>query len=144
MFNGTGAFVASVLAQFDNGLFISLLMLFLLFLLRVVLRSDWVAIPLLVLIAGFARILGTGSWVAIPVLVASGGLRTFVLVRIGVVAAIIDAFVWTLLQSAPITLQTSAWYASIGYASLAVIGALAVYGFKTAVGSRPTLDEAAL
>ena len=39
MFSGPAAFVASVLAHFDRGLFVSLLMLFILFLLRVVLRS---------------------------------------------------------------------------------------------------------
>ena len=57
--------------------------------------------------------------------------------RIGLVAAIVDAFVWTLFASSPMTLQSSAWYSSAGYVSLIAIGALALYGFRTALGVRP-------
>ena len=55
-----------------------------------------------------------------------------VLVRIGLVAAIVDAFVWTLFISSPMTLQTSEWYSSAAYASLGIVAAIAIYGFKTA------------
>ena len=41
------------------------------------------------------------------------------------------------------TLHISVWYASLGYPSLAVAGALAVYGFQTAVGSRPMVEGSA-
>ena len=77
-------------------------------------------------------------------IVVGGAVRTFALVRIGLVAAIVDSFVWTLFSSSPMTLQTSAWYSSAGYVSLAIVGALAVYGFKTALGGRPLLDGAAI
>ena len=90
-----------------------------------------------------SRLVFAGSWLSIPVIRAGGALRTFVLVQVGLVAAIVDAFVWTLFQNAPMTLQTSPWYASLGYVSLAVIAALAVYGFRTSVGSRPRLEGAA-
>ena len=99
---------------------------------------------LFVLLVGGTRIVGLTSWAAVPVIIAGGALRTFVLVRIGLVAAIVDAFVWTLFTSSPMTLQTSAWYLSAGYVSLGIIGAIAVYGFKTALGGRPVLDGAAI
>jgi protein-S-isoprenylcysteine O-methyltransferase Ste14 len=44
--------------------------------------------------------------------------------------------VWTLFISSPMTLQTSGWYASAGYVSLAIVGAIALYGFWTALGGR--------
>jgi hypothetical protein len=57
-------------------------------------------------------------------------------VRIGLVAVIVDSYVWTLFASSPMTLQSSAWYASTGYAALAIVGALAVYGYATATAGR--------
>jgi hypothetical protein len=42
------------------------------------------------------------------------------------------------------TLQTSAWYANVGYVSLAIVGAIAVYGFKAALAGRPILKDSAL
>lgn len=146
MFNGTGPFLGAVLAQFATGLFVSLLMLFLLFLLRVVGRSDWIALPLFAAVAGFSRLGGAagGSWSTLPVLAAGGALRTFTLVRIGLVAAIVDAFVWTLFSTSPMTLQHSAWYASAGYASLGIVAAMAIYGFRTALGGRPVIEGAVI
>jgi hypothetical protein len=52
--------------------------------------------------------------------------------------------VWTLFLSNPMTLQSSAWYSSAGYVPLGIVGAIAVYGFKTAMGGRPVLDGAAI
>lgn len=141
MLNGTGPFIGAVLAQFATGLFISLLMLFVYFLLRVVVRSDWIALPLFVLVSGGTRVLGLSSWATVLALIVGGALRTFALVRIGLVAFIVDAFVWTLFISSPMTLQTSAWYSSAGYVSLGVVGAMAVYGFKTALAGRPVLKD---
>jgi hypothetical protein len=138
MFNGTGPFIGAVLAQFATGLFVSLLMLFLLFLFRVVGRSDWIALPLFAVVAGFSRLSGAAGalWATVPLLAAGGALRTFTLVRVGLVAAIVDAFVWTLFSTSPMTLQPSAWYASAGYVSLGIVGAMAIYGFRTALASR--------
>jgi hypothetical protein len=145
MFTGTRPFIGALAAQISISIFISVFVLFAFFLLRIVLRHDWAAIGLFVVFSGGLRILGASfSWATIPAIVVGGGVRTFVLVRIGLVAAFVDGFVWTLLMSSPMTLQTSAWYASAGYASLAVVGAIAVYGFRTALGGRPVLDGSAI
>ena len=81
MLNGTGPLIAAVLYQCVNGL----LFLFLLFVLRVTVRSDWIAFPLFVLCVGITRVGGLRSWVTAPVLLPGGALRTFVLIRIGLV-----------------------------------------------------------
>jgi hypothetical protein len=49
-------------------------------------------------------------------------------------------FVIGFLQSYPITFDTSAWYAGGGYFALALVAAVALYGFRTALGSRRILD----
>jgi serine/threonine-protein kinase len=136
MLNGTGPFVGAALAQFATGLFVSLSLLFFYFLLRVVVRSDWIALPLVALVSGLGRVVGSVSWATALIPVAGGALRAVALVRIGLVAVIVDSYVWTLFASSPMTLQSSAWYASTGYAALAIVGALAVYGYATATAGR--------
>jgi hypothetical protein len=145
MFNGTLPFIGALAAQISIGIFISVLVLFAFFVLRMILRHDWAAIGLFVIFSGGLRVLAAPfSWATIPAIVMIGAARTFVLMRIGLVAAIVDAFVWTLFMSSPMTLQTSAWYASAGYASFVVVGAIAAYGFRTTLGGRLILDGAAI
>jgi hypothetical protein len=40
------------------------------------------------------------------------------------------------------TLQTSAWYFGMGLTGFLIIGAIAVYGFRTSLGGRRLLDIA--
>jgi serine/threonine-protein kinase len=144
MLNGTSEFIGGVFGAFGAGLLLALFTLFVFFLFRVVVRSDSVALLLLVLVAGSNRLQGITSWAAIPVVIAAGVLRAFVLVRIGLVAAIVESFVALLLVGSPMTLQTSAWYASAGYVTLTIVGAMALFGFTTALGGRAPLQGAAL
>jgi hypothetical protein len=37
----------------------------------------------------------------------------------------------------PATLDSSAWHAGYGYVTVAVVAALAFYGFRTSLGGRP-------
>jgi hypothetical protein len=122
---------------------ISVLMIFLFVVLRVVLRSDWIAFPLFILISGSARTAGLISWAAVPVILAGESIRAFVLLRVGLIAAIVDAFVWTMFESTPITLRTSVWYVSAGYAAMVIVLAIAGFGFETALAERPILKESA-
>jgi predicted Ser/Thr protein kinase len=69
-------------------------------------------------------------------------LYTVALTRYGVVAILVTAFVVSAFQRFPLTLQTSVWYAGIGYAALLVVGAIAVFGFRTSLGGRPLLGTA--
>ena len=40
----------------------------------------------------------------------------------------------------PITFDSSAWYAIFGYIALFVVIAIALYGFRIALGGRPLFD----
>ena len=44
----------------------------------------------------------------------------------------------------PLTSNPSSWYSGFGYAALAMIAALALFGFKTSIGGRRVfeLDDA--
>ena len=62
--------------------------------------------------------------------------------RIGLVAAVIRSFLWSLFLLSPMTLHTSTCYASPGYVSLLVVAAIALDGFKISLGGRPLLAGA--
>jgi hypothetical protein len=71
-------------------------------------------------------------------------LLYFVLKRSGLVAFMATLFIMGVFTTFPMTFQTSAWYAGYGYAALAVVGAVALYGFKTSLGGRPLVSGALL
>jgi hypothetical protein len=142
-FNGTATFIGATLVHFGQGLAVSVFTIFIVVVLRVALRADWIALPLFVATSGLPRTVGLISWAAVPVILVSGGIRAFVLLRVGLIAAIVDAFVWTIFESAPITLRTSVWYASAGYTAVVIVLAIASFGFKTALAGRPILKESA-
>ena len=49
-----------------------------------------------------------------------------------------------ILKGFPITIHVSAWYSGIGYAGLALLLAMAIYGFHTSLGGQPMFGRASL
>ena len=138
---GASAFVSGL----SNGLVVMIAValgfLFLLLLLRILLRKDWAAVAAVAFVGvGLAAI--TGPWINVPFALANVALLLFVLLRIGLVATLMLACVQRLFSDYPITLQSSAWYSGIGFAALLVIAAIALYGFRVSLGGRRLLDFA--
>lgn len=72
-------------------------------------------------------------------------LQLFVLMRFGLVAAIISNFYSaTVMNGYPLTLDFSAWYRHTGYALLAIWTIVVLYAFHTSLGGRPLLDTSRL
>jgi len=120
--------------------------LFLIFFLRALSRSEWVAaVALLILLTAGTMFgyEGPGGLLIFGLLhLAYNATFLFVLLRFGIVAAVLGNSVGFLLLVFPVTLQTSAWYAGIGYVALLVLAGLALYGFRTSLGGRPLLNIA--
>jgi serine/threonine-protein kinase len=112
---------------------------FILMLLRVLLRRQWLAAGALVLLgslleAGNAHPAGIG-----PVFgVLSMALFATILLRFGgLLTTIACGFVGSVLADLPLTTDFSAWYASATIVALVVVLALTAYAFHTAVAGRP-------
>ena len=139
MFSGLLTFAAI-------NVFFSLAFLFILFLLRLLLRNQWAAAAaFLLLFVG----LGSLGFVESPMLFAllgaiQYGLILFVMMRFGLAALVTASFSYGALLALPLTVQTSAWYAGIGLSGLLVLLAIALYGFYTSLGGRPAFGGAAL
>jgi serine/threonine-protein kinase len=126
-------------------LFVSLAHLFLLFLLRTVLRKQWAAAAAYILILAPLRVLQSSvPWEIAFFVAAVFGLYVFVLMRFGLLAFIACQLVRGLVETFPITTQFSLWYSGYTLLTLAFIGAIAFFGFYTSLGGHPLLGKAVL
>jgi hypothetical protein len=123
------------------GLMSGLGALFVLFLLRVLLRRDWLAVLAVVLVftAGQAST-AEARWIVFPIYFLSFVLYFVVLIRVGLVSGALAITVINVLLDFPVTFQTSAWYSGAGYAAAAFIVGLALFGFRTSLGRNPALN----
>jgi serine/threonine-protein kinase len=117
-----------------------LVFLFMLVLLRVLLRHNWLAaMAWCLLIAGpITGENGPAAWVA-------GGCRALALFATittgGLLRLVVALFCLFTLIEAPLTLNLSAWYAPRALPIVLAIGGIAWYGFRTALAGKPVLGR---
>jgi serine/threonine-protein kinase len=120
--------------------------LFVLFLLRVLLRKQWAAVVVWVLVYTMFRP-PTVDLLA-PVIFVTGlistSLTVWLLIRFGLLAVVAGEVMNNILGSFPLTTQGSVWYASMSLAGIVLTAAVASYGFYTCLGGRAVFGSAAL
>jgi hypothetical protein len=138
---GTGSYVALFVRLLSVETMDGFMGLFLFFLLRILLRSEWAAAAALVVALSVPDLLQVPLANLTLSLVAMGvifyALVIFLLWRVGLVAMIAALFVYQVFARYPMTFQASWWYSGLGYTALLIVGAIALYGFKTSLGGRP-------
>jgi hypothetical protein len=135
----------SILSDFGFGISLALAAAFLLFLIRVVVRKDWVA-ALAILVIGVAMnaLFADGSAVAASVSAAIAfALLLFLVIRFGVLAAVFLVAVSNVIDSA-VPAPLGAWYGYAMWAPLTVVAAIAIFAFYTSLAGRPLFREALL
>jgi serine/threonine protein kinase len=141
--SGSGSFVSLLAFALVPSVVSGIALLFLLFLSRVVLRSERVAAAGCGLVLGLLSFFQVGgSWSAFPLHLLGGALTVYVLMRFGLLATLAGYCVSSYFLVFPMTLHASAWFSSIGFATLFVVLALALCGFWTALGNRTFLNVA--
>jgi len=145
IFLGARAVVALASRSVVSPVFFALAMLFILFLLRVLLRSEWAAVVLFVLILTAPDVLGSDSPLLIGIAdVLSYGAVLFVLARFGLLAVVVSFEFGTVLQWFPITTELSAWYSGIGMTGVCLLLGLTAYAFYTSLGGQPLFGRVSL
>ena len=142
---GARMIVANVALALIFALFFWLTALFVLFLLRALLRKEWAAAVAWVLL--YTVFTAASRQLAPEVLVGTMiffALAVFVLIRFGLLTLVANFIVYYILQNFPLTTQGSAWYAGISLAGILLIAALALYGFYTSLGGQPVFGGAVL
>jgi serine/threonine-protein kinase len=144
--------VGDLMAAQITALAVMMGLLLLLVVLQALLRREWAAAVVMVLIMGAqgglslgSEALSLGQWLAY---VSYTGLSTaivvYVLLKEGFLAGVVTYLVQFLFITAPLTLDTRAWYAGIGLFYIAVIASMGVYGFWAARGGEPLLGDGLL
>jgi hypothetical protein len=142
---GARTIIADVALTVLWGPFFWLAFLFVLFLLRAMLRKEWAAAVAWVLL--FSVFSAAGSQfdpVALVGVLIFSSLAVFVMIRFGLLALVASLVVSSILSNFPLTTQGSVWYAGISLAGILLIAAMTFYGFYTSLGSRPVFGGAVL
>jgi hypothetical protein len=141
-------FVSFALAfQFVNALQYALVVLFLVFLIRTVVRKTWIAAGIVALLSIPLGFRGGGpllDWEPIWI-VGAALFGMAILLRLGLLAYFVMWFVTGLLTSGPaLTLDLGAWSVGTSFVTLLVVAALSGYGFTVALAGRPAFGGKAL
>jgi hypothetical protein len=139
---GARTIVARVAFDLVQAPFFWLAALFVLFLLRVLLRKEWAAaVAWVLLFAVFSG--GAGPVIQMGTVIFSA-LAVIVMIRFGLLALVTNFMVFSILQGFPLTTHGSVWYAGIGLTGILLIAALTFYAFYTSLGGRPVFGGAVL
>ncbi len=139
---GAAGTATALLFQVPTSISSTLVFFFVIFLLRVVLRKQWLAAAGFTLIYGVLKLLGTDHpFVDTPLVIVVYAVAAIVVVRFGLIALASGIFTADLLANVPVTTDFSAWFAPNMLFPFLVIAALAIWGFYTALAGRPLLKE---
>ena len=116
--------------------------LFVLVLLRALLRKEWAAAVAWALLF---TIFGGGShlvvWVSALIFFS---LAVIVMIRFGLLALVTNYVIYAILETFPLTTQGSVWYAGVSFAGILFIAAITFYAFYTSLGGHPVFGGAVL
>jgi serine/threonine-protein kinase len=126
-----GDFVHSV----GGAVFDPLAFTFLLTLLRALLRRDWLAGAVPVLLPGLLAFLVASPLSAVVVMIVFG-LIVFVFIRFGLLAFASTILIFFWLNDLPFTTNLSAWYAGTSLFEMFMVTALAALAFYTSLGGQ--------
>jgi serine/threonine-protein kinase len=123
----------------ENAFPIAFGLLFLFFLLRAVLRRSWLAAVVVVVLGATQAFLPATGQAALVFAVFGAiiwGFAVLILMRFGVLPLLLAIFVSTILGNNPLTTDFSVWYASSMFTALAIVLAITLWSFRTALGGR--------
>jgi hypothetical protein len=139
--------VRRMFGAFANGLItaiaVSLSVFFLFFLLRVLLRRQWLAGLVFLLMFVLIGVGGARShpWLYGSISGVQFGLAIFILIRFGILPMMVGVFVSETLLAVPLIVDVSNWHAGSTLVALAGVLGLTAYAFHTATAGRQLLKE---
>ena len=140
---GVRGAIASFLVVLPSCVIQALIWFILIFILRVILRRNWLAAVGFVLI--YALLNGLSATAAPTVAALSGAAETavlvFVMLRFGLVSLLSASFVYVMMILFPLTTDFSLWYSGAALFAVLVIAAMAAFAFHTSLAGRSLFDD---
>jgi hypothetical protein len=138
----TGRLIGSTVGRgIIIAVFAGLLGFFMLFLLRVLLRRRWLAVAVLtvIIVLSLAPYDSRFFFVA-PSIAIVAGFMVATLVRLGLLAAVTAALVFTLTFFVS-TARFTTWYGQLPLVNVVIVIAIALWAFRASLGGRPVFRE---
>jgi len=141
---GTNQFIAFAAESFYFATFFGFALLFVFFLLQTLSKNRFLAGIVWVFVFS-VLFTSTASAVVLPhtiVITVALNIITFILLlRVGFLTLLVSLYVQIWLSNMPFTLQTNAWFFNIGLAGAGLVLLLALWAFRTSMGSQPVLGR---
>jgi hypothetical protein len=134
---GPGLLLSALLQMATSSLLFSMGALLLFVLMRLLLRNDLLAVAGVAVVTVVPSALGAGdaAWMAAVVAVIWAVSWIALLLRFGLLAAIVGHFANMVLESLPLTTDLSSWTAGPTLAAAALVALLAIASFRSAAGA---------
>ncbi|MGE0481744.1 MAG: serine/threonine-protein kinase [Phycisphaerae bacterium] len=143
MLLGPRLWVGRLLNESTDGVMGGMLMLLMLFVLRTLLRRDWIAGVAFVGIFAIPVTVGNlagGEYLTILISLVAFTLLVVALLRYGLLCVMVATFVLGMGKGYPLTTDVNAWYAGATAFPVAVLALLALGAFHISRGGRPLLS----
>jgi hypothetical protein len=141
---GVGPALGSVFAYTWIYVLYSLGIFFLLFLLRFLVKKDWIAAIVIVFLGAITNTGGDYFWVTFLALAVIWLSIYLVLRRFGLLALVVGLVVQNMLVVFPMTSHLSRWYASGAIAGMVTVIAIALFALYHALADQPLFSTKAL
>jgi len=122
----------------------ALAVFFMLFLLRLVVKKDWIAALVLVFLGAISNTGGDYFWATFVASAVIWLSIYMVLRRFGVVALVVGLVVQNMLVVFPLTSHLSRWYASGAIAGIVAIAGIALFAFSNALAGKRLFADSVL
>jgi serine/threonine-protein kinase len=127
---------------FSGALQISLMVAMVFVVLRLLLKRSSMALPLGIIVLVLVRDIPTivsGEWIEIITAILSTTLVSYAVYRHGLLALTVALFARNIMQNVPLTLNGGAWWAASSNLTLALLVAMAAFGYYAARAGQPLL-----
>jgi hypothetical protein len=112
--------------------------LFLMFLFRLLLRKQWLAAAVVVVVlAAMYAPNEANPFIGWPINIVFFALMVFILMQFGLLAVAVALFIAIFVNQFPVITDLSVWYAGEAAFTVLFTVALALFGFRTALGGQP-------
>ena len=135
--SGVHMVIGIILARIVVFVAVSLLFFFVFFLIRLLLRKEWLAALAMTLLFSSAALFGEQPVLNGILVVVFCGIALVVLIRFGLLALMLGLCTFSVLSELPLTTHLSVWYSELSFVVFFVILAAAIFGFYTSTAGKP-------
>ena len=147
MLNGSPQWIAGILNRASQALKTGLIIFFIVFIVRMICRKDWISGVVGALIfasiqSDLVNAVNFGAQFAIYVLIYSA--FTFALLRLGLVVTISAVFFLNVIEGLTLGTDWSAWYSPAGFSTALLLVSITLIAFRNSLGSRALLTAGSM